>query len=105
MDAQGRVFTGCNVENVSYPVTLCAERVAVGAMVAAGSRQLHSVAVATKDGGTPCGMCLQVLLEFAPDPSAVTVAVVGETGDIQTFTLSELIPHGFASASVRDPSS
>jgi cytidine deaminase len=98
--SDGRVFSASNVENVSYGLTMCAERSAVFAMVAAGGREVAEVAVATKDGGTPCGACLQVLLEFALDASAVDVHCSGENGTIVHFKLSELMPFGFRSPHV-----
>lgn len=96
----GAVWTGANVENVSFGATMCAERVALFSMVASGERTLARVAVATRDGGYPCGECLQVLLEFAPDPTAVEVTVVNERGEALTRTLAELIPFGFRSLEV-----
>jgi cytidine deaminase len=98
--ADGRVFSGCNVENLSYGLTMCAERSAVFQMVAAGQTEIVEIAVATKDGGTPCGACLQVLLEFSPDPDSVGVHCSGENGNVRHFTLRELIPHAFRSAEV-----
>lgn len=99
-DAQGRLWTGCNVENVAYPSGMCAERNAVGSMVAGGVREIAEVAIATKDGGTPCGACLQVLREFSPDPSKVQVRCIDEAGLVRSYPLSELMPHGFDSPSV-----
>src|SRR5688500_4090101 len=60
----GRIFAGSNVENASYGLTMCAERIAVGKAVSEGERKLQAVAVATRDGGSPCGACRQVLAEF-----------------------------------------
>jgi cytidine deaminase len=96
----GTIFVGCNVENVSYGATVCAERVALFTMIASGRQRLRRVAVATRDGGTPCGICLQTLSEFVVDPNDVEVVVGGEDGDVRTFTLGELLPHGFRSAEV-----
>jgi cytidine deaminase len=62
----GEIFTGCNVENASYGLTICAERVAVGAAVAAGHKKIAAVAVVTAGGHSPCGACRQVLCEFGP---------------------------------------
>jgi cytidine deaminase len=96
-DEQGRIFTGCNVENVSYGLTLCAERVAIAKMISEGGKKVHEIAIATKDGGKPCGMCLQTLLEFADDPADVHIYTSDESGDADEFTLVELLPHGFES--------
>lgn len=98
---EGEVFLGANVENVSYGVTLCAERAAIGAMASAGARRIRRIALSTRDGGTPCGMCLQALLEFAPDPSQVEVTVFADSSAGQTYRLSDLLPHAFASANVK----
>lgn len=98
--ADGEIFIGCNVENVSYGATVCAERVALFAMIASGRQRLRRVAVATRDGGTPCGICLQTLSEFTTDPNEVEVIVGGEDGGVRSFTLGQLLPFGFRSAEV-----
>ena len=64
LGSDGAIYTGCNVENISFGLTMCAERVAIGAMIAAGCRKVTEVAIATRDGGSPCGMCRQTLAEF-----------------------------------------
>lgn len=90
----GRVFTGCNVENAASPVTLCAERVAVGAAVAAGVRRLARLVVATdaEPPSAPCGACRQVLSEFANDD--LLIEAVGPRGRRQ-WTLGQLLPDRF----------
>lgn len=97
MDSEDRIWTGCNVENVSYGLCICAERSAVCKMVGEGGRQVSAVAVSTRDGGTPCGMCLQTLLEFSHDPSAVEVFTISDSGETNRHVLSEMIPFGFSS--------
>ena len=95
--AGGRTFTGANVENASYPLSVCAERNAVGAMVSAGERHIDAVAVVA--GGNagpvpPCGGCRQVLAEFAADD----VPVVSEHADDRAravWTVGELLPNAF----------
>lgn len=64
---EGDVLFGCNVENAAYPATICAERVALTAAVAQGRRDFVAIAVATANGGTPCGTCRQVMAELGPD--------------------------------------
>jgi cytidine deaminase len=83
------------VENASYGLSLCAERVAVFSAIAAGARRLVAAAVCTPDGGTPCGACRQVLLEFADAPESFAVWVVSPDRVIARYTLADLIPHGF----------
>ena len=84
----GRVFAGCNVENASYGLSVCAERVAVFCAIAAGTRRLVAAAVCTPDGGTPCGACRQVLLEFADAPESFTVWVVSPDRVVTRHTLA-----------------
>lgn len=93
--AGGRVFAGCNVENASYGLTVCAERNAVGAMVAAGARRLEAVVVAsgTTPPTPPCGMCLQTLAEFGGPDLPVTLA--GGRGARVETTLAALLPQAF----------
>ena len=93
--AAGAVHSGCNVENASYGLTLCAERVAVAAAIAAGARRIDAVAVAsgTDEPTPPCGMCLQTLAEFA-GPS-LPVRLVGARGATVDTSLGELLPRAF----------
>jgi len=85
----GRVFTGCNVENLSYGLTLCAERVAMGAAVAAGVTRFAGVAVVADTGVpiSPCGACRQVLSEFG-----VPLVVLANRESVETFTMEDLLP-------------
>jgi len=94
----GEVFDGANIENASYGLCMCAERVAVFAAAVAGKRDLEAVAVCTDASppSSPCGACRQVLLEFAADPARVTVTAVNPRGERRTWTLAELIPDGFS---------
>ena len=89
----GRVFTGCNVENASYGLTVCAERVAAGAAVAAGARRFVRVVVATDvdPPSAPCGACRQVLHEFGAE---ARVDAVGPHSE-RHWRLSELLPAAF----------
>lgn len=90
----GRVFAGCNVENSSFPLSVCAERNAVAAAVAAGVRPV-AVAVVTdgRPSAAPCGACRQVLFEFAPDMPVILAGPAGEPDRI--LALAELLPDGF----------
>lgn len=91
----GTIYSGCNVENISFGHTICAERVAASKMVSEGCQKIQSVAVVTEDGGTPCGACLQFLMEFSNDPSTVNVICVNEDGAQKEYLLSQLLPFGF----------
>jgi len=90
----GRTFTGCNVENASYGLTLCAERAAVVKAVSEGARDFAAIAIATSlpQALMPCGACRQVLHEFAP---ALRVLVVGADGRRVETSLAELLPDAF----------
>jgi cytidine deaminase len=92
-DSSGRIFTGVNVENASYGLTICAERAAVSAAVTAGSREFSRILVYSPDGeAMPCGACRQVLAEFCGMDFGVFVA---SAGGIREFRLGELLPHSF----------
>lgn len=97
LDEQDRVHVGCNVENSSFGATICAERAAVTRMVSEGGKVILAIAIATQDGGAPCGICLQVLSEFSPDAAQVEVICAATDGSHRTFKLSELLPVPFAS--------
>lgn len=92
----GEVFTGCNVENASFSLTNCAERVAIGKAVSEGVRNFRAVAVVGPEDDAPCppcGSCRQVLWEFGPD--LVVVLPDGEGGAPRTVPLRELLPGAF----------
>lgn len=93
----GRVFTGVNVENASYGLTLCAERGAVSAAVAAGVRSFASIAIAADGAGPvfPCGACRQVLAEFGPPSLRILTATLHPPQATGVFTLETLLPHVF----------
>jgi len=98
LDEQGRVHLGVNVENASYGLTVCAERVAVGAAIAAGARRIRAVGVtaAKLHPISPCGACRQVLLEFA-DPHA-PIASDDAEGRLVVSTAGALLPGAFTLA-------
>jgi len=97
--ASGAVFTGCNVENASYPVSLCAERGALAAMVVAGEREVAEVLIVTEgpEPCPPCGMCRQALWEFGPN---ARVHMVGRDGASRSLPLRLLLPEAFGPSSL-----
>ncbi len=96
--ADGRIFPGCNVENLSYGLTNCAERVAIGSAIAAGAREFLAIAVVadTRVPISPCGACRQVLAEFG-----VPRVMLANRTDREEFSMEELLPR--ASAGILDP--
>ena len=93
----GRVFQGCNVENASYGLSICAERAAISAAVEAGCRRFRAMAVAG-DGARPprpCGACLQVMAEFCDDDFIVMMAPWNDPGSVETRTLGQMLPERF----------
>lgn len=91
LTAEGEVFTGCNVENLSFGLTICAERSAVFAAISSGRRAFVRIAICadSKEPVTPCGACRQVLAEFAPDIEVITANLGGEE---YRARMSELLP-------------
>ncbi len=94
-DDTQRIFTGSNVENAVYPLCLCAERVAITQAVSAGARRIMALAVATANGGTPCGACRQVMREFGDIDMPVYIA--SADGTYWETTLGQLLPQSFSS--------
>ena len=95
-DEAGRVHVGCNVENASYGLTVCAERHALAAAVAAGARAIRAVAVVSgaRPPASPCGACRQVQAELGDAGTRVLMA--GPRGKVEETTLGELLPRAFA---------
>ncbi len=92
LTSSGKVYKGCNVENAAYSPSMCAERTAIFKAVSEGDRSFAAIAIATADGGSPCGVCRQVMREFAPD----LVVIVGDTaGNYRVFELPDLLPDSF----------
>lgn len=93
LTTSGRIYDGVNVENASFPNTICAERVAVFKAVSEGERQFDAIAVVTENGGSPCGACRQVLAEFGLD---LLVIIADREGNIlYEMKLNELLPDAF----------
>ncbi|NOZ00433.1 MAG: cytidine deaminase, partial [Deltaproteobacteria bacterium] len=94
LGGSGRVYSGCNVENASYPVSLCAERGALAAAVADGEKTVDAVLIVSDSDEPcpPCGMCRQALAEFGKD---MEVILVGSGGKESRFALSDLLPESF----------
>jgi cytidine deaminase len=99
LTSDGTVVEGCNVENASYPAGSCAERVAVGTAITRGLRDFVALAVVTEatEPTPPCGVCRQVLMEFAPD-LPVSSATLG--GAEARWSVSDLLPHAFTPTSL-----
>ena len=91
----GRVYSGSNVENALYALTTCAERTAVVKAVSEGERDFIALAVATDNGGSPCGSCRQTLREFGEQ---IVVLIADATGRYRETTLAELLPDSFSAA-------
>lgn len=97
--SSGNCFTGCNVENASYPNGTCAERVAVFKAVSEGEREFIAIAVVTGNGGMPCGACRQVLAEFGLE---TVVLIADADGNLKHETrLAELLPGAFGPGDLR----
>ena len=94
MGSSGRMYSGCNVENASYGLSVCAERVAVFKAVSEGEKEIMAVAIASSTGkpAFPCGACRQVMAEFAADD--MEVYLVSDEG-VEKHTLAELLPNAF----------
>ncbi|MEK6687255.1 MAG: cytidine deaminase [Gemmatimonadota bacterium] len=91
--ADGTVYTGCNIENASYGLAICAERVALGAAMTAGARQFRRIAVvsSSEPPASPCGACRQVLAELAPDAEVIAAG----PRSVMRWTVAELLPVAF----------
>jgi len=89
----GQLYTGCNVENAAYPACICAERTALVKAVSEGVRDFTACVVVTRDGGSPCGLCRQMLYEFSPD---MAIYMADEQLHVHhAVNLRDLLPYGF----------
>jgi cytidine deaminase len=96
---KGSIFVGVNVENAAYPQSICAERSAVFAAVSSGERAFQAIAVATDNGGSPCGACRQVLAEFGLD---IQILLVDRKGKLRKISsVGELLPSAFTPADLQ----
>lgn len=94
LTASGKVYQGVNIENAAYPSSICAERSAIFNAVSDGERQLVGIAVATRNAGSPCGACRQVMREFGGKD--LPVLIVNELGElVEETNLLELLPRSF----------
>ena len=92
LTSAGRIYRGCNIENAAYSPSTCAERTAIFKAITEGVREFEAIAVVTSDGGAPCGVCRQVMREFAPN---LTVIIGDLAGNYQVYRLPELLPDSF----------
>lgn len=92
LTTRGKVYTGCNIENAAYSPCMCAERTAIFKAVSEGERDFVALAVVTVNGGSPCGVCRQVMREFAP---SLTVIIGDVEGHYRVLPLSDLLPDSF----------
>ena len=91
----GSVFLGCNVENASYGLTICAERVALTSAVTAGHKSFQAIAIVADKLAAPCGACRQVLAEFCGDEFPVYVASAKDSASFETHFMGKLLPERF----------
>jgi len=94
LTADGHVFTGCNIENAAYPSSMCGERVAIFRAVSEGHRNIVAIAVVTRNAGSPCGGCRQVMREFGSGEMVVLMADA-EGKLVDELTLAKLLPRSF----------
>lgn len=97
--ADGKIYPGCNIENASFGGTVCAERVAIWKAVSEGHKSMKKIYVYTKDGWPPCGMCLQVMTEFASPELEITIG--NESGQETTKKLKDFLPLAFTPANMK----
>jgi cytidine deaminase len=101
LTSSGKIYDGVNVENAAYPTSMCAERTAVFKAVSEGEKKFSAIAVASSNGGTPCGACRQVLSEFGLD--TIVLVVNGEGNIERETTVAELLPGAFGPEDLPEP--
>jgi cytidine deaminase len=97
LTTSGKIYTGCNIENAAYTPSNCAERTAIFKAVSEGEQDFAAIAVVTINGGAPCGVCRQVIQEFAPN---LTIVIGNIAGTYQVLTLPDLLPNSFGPESL-----
>jgi cytidine deaminase len=100
ISSSGEVFTGANVENAAYSMTMCAERSAIFNAASKGVREIIAIVVVTEDGGVSCGACRQAISEFGKDVELIFATSRGEV--VLETTISELLPHSFGQDNLPD---
>jgi cytidine deaminase len=97
----GTIFTGCNIENSSYGLTVCAERTAIFKAVSEGTRHFTAIAIATDEDAftPPCGACRQVMMDLAGD---IDVILTRKNGHMKLLRLAELLPHPFGGKNLKN---
>ena len=101
LTSSGKIYDGVNFENAAYPTSMCAERTAVFKAVSEGEKKFTAIAVASSNGGTPCGACRQVLSEFGLD--TIVLVVNGEGNIERETTVAELLPGAFGPEDLPEP--
>lgn len=91
----GKIYTGVNIENAAYPLSVCAERTAMFKAISEGERDFDMIVIATKNGGSPCGACRQVMIEFAPEMIVISTDDLGNIS--MRATVNEILPGAFNS--------
>ena len=99
LSASGRIYTGVNVENAAYPLTICAERAAIFKAISEGEREFTALAVVSSNGGSPCGSCRQVMAEFGLDTQVLIADAKGNL--LQQASVRELLPGAFGPQDLR----
>ncbi len=89
----GEIYTGCNIENASYGLSICAERTALFNAVSKGHKDFTAIAIAASEGVSPCGACRQVLVEFSPEADVITP---NQEGSLDIIKVRELLPAAFS---------